>query len=101
MAALTEIREVSGARGIRGADSNNDLAEFKPQTVHTLLNALNEASEWGQVYILEGLSGYNAKTQEEADLIAERIIPRLQHGNAAVVLPRRRPPMVTQSIALI
>eukprot|EP00668_Euglena_longa_P042073 GGOE01055472.1.p1 GENE.GGOE01055472.1~~GGOE01055472.1.p1 ORF type:complete len:946 (+),score=260.33 GGOE01055472.1:23-2839(+) len=86
VAALTEIREVSGTRGIRGADNNNDLAEFKPQTVHTLLTALNEASEWGQVYILEGLSGYTAKTQEEADLIAERIIPRLQHGNAAVVL---------------
>lgn len=86
VAALTEIREVSGSRGIRGANVNNDLADYKPQTVHTLLNALNEASEWGQVYILEGLSGYNPKTQEEADLIAERIIPRLQHGNAAVVL---------------
>uniref|UniRef100_A0A7S4LG68 AP complex subunit beta n=1 Tax=Eutreptiella gymnastica TaxID=73025 RepID=A0A7S4LG68_9EUGL len=86
VAALCEIREVSGVNGVPGANPNNDLAEFKPQTVHTLLNALNEASEWGQVYILEGLSGYHAKTQEEADLIAERIIPRLQHGNAAVVL---------------
>jgi AP-1 complex subunit beta-1 len=86
VAALTEIREVSGTRGIRGSGMDNDLAEYKPQTVHTLLNALNEASEWGQVYILEGLSGYTPKTQEEADLIAERIVPRLQHGNAAVVL---------------
>ena len=86
VAALCEIRENSGPQGILGASAANDLAEFQPRTVHTLLNALNEASEWGQVYILEGLSGYTAKSQEEADLIAERIIPLLQHGNAAVVL---------------
>eukprot|EP00906_Rhabdomonas_costata_P000739 RCo000970 len=86
VASLCEIRENSGAGGLRGATSSNDLAEFKPQTVHTLLNALNEASEWGQVYILEGLCGYTAKTLDEADMIAERIVPRLQHSNAAVVL---------------
>lgn len=45
------------------------------------------APEWGQVYILEGLSGYTPKTQEEADLIAERIVPRLQHGGQAGTAP--------------
>eukprot|EP01012_Entosiphon_sulcatum_P067175 TRINITY_DN9673_c0_g1_i1.p1 TRINITY_DN9673_c0_g1~~TRINITY_DN9673_c0_g1_i1.p1 ORF type:complete len:666 (-),score=169.48 TRINITY_DN9673_c0_g1_i1:106-2103(-) len=86
VAALCEIREISGTEGLRGASAANDLAEFKPQTVHTLLNALNETSEWGQVFILEGLSTYKAKTLDEAEMIVERIIPRLQHGNAAVVL---------------
>lgn len=86
VAALCEIREISGTEGLRGASAANDLAEFKPQTVHTLLNALNETSEWGQVFILEGLSSYKAKTLDEAEMIVERIIPRLQHGNAAVVL---------------
>eukprot|EP00993_Chasmostoma_nieuportense_P000827 NODE_175_length_2814_cov_60.791961_g161_i0.p1 GENE.NODE_175_length_2814_cov_60.791961_g161_i0~~NODE_175_length_2814_cov_60.791961_g161_i0.p1 ORF type:complete len:926 (+),score=330.92 NODE_175_length_2814_cov_60.791961_g161_i0:39-2780(+) len=86
VAALTEIREISGSGGVRGAHSSNDLGEYKSQTLHTLLHALTEASEWGQVYILEGLSSYTPKTMEEADMIAESTVPRMQHGNAAVVL---------------
>eukprot|EP01006_Ploeotia_vitrea_P026492 TRINITY_DN59466_c0_g1_i1.p1 TRINITY_DN59466_c0_g1~~TRINITY_DN59466_c0_g1_i1.p1 ORF type:complete len:943 (-),score=142.02 TRINITY_DN59466_c0_g1_i1:914-3370(-) len=86
VASLCEIRELAGATPLQGATATNDLEEFKPQTVHTLLNALTEASEWGQVYLLEGLSSYTAKAFDEAEMICERIMPRLQHSNSAVVL---------------
>jgi AP-1 complex subunit beta-1 len=51
-----------------------------------LLRALNECTEWGQVFILDAVSGYDAVDGEEAEMIVERIIPRLQHANPAVVL---------------
>ena len=51
-----------------------------------LLTALNECTEWGQVFILDSLSNYSPADSKEAQSITERITPRLQHANAAVVL---------------
>jgi AP-1 complex subunit beta-1 len=51
-----------------------------------LLRALNECTEWGQVFILDAVSGYESSNSEEAESIIERVIPRLQHVNPAVVL---------------
>lgn len=51
-----------------------------------LLRALNECTEWGQVFILDAITGYDAVDAEEAETIIERVIPRLQHANPAVVL---------------
>lgn len=51
-----------------------------------LLAALNECTEWGQVFILDALSKYTAANEKEAESIVERITPRLQHANSAVVL---------------
>ena len=43
-----------------------------------LLRALNECTEWGQVFILDAVAGYDAAGESEAEMIIERILPRLQ-----------------------
>eukprot|EP00755_Sulcionema_specki_P011535 Sspe_Gene.7767::Locus_2635_Transcript_2_3_Confidence_0.500_Length_2088::g.7767::m.7767/K12392/AP1B1; AP-1 complex subunit beta-1 len=53
--------------------------------VSKLLNALEGCSEWGQVAVLDFISRYRAKADEAESIIA-RVIPRLQHVNASVVL---------------
>uniref|UniRef100_A0A2P2I005 AP complex subunit beta n=1 Tax=Hirondellea gigas TaxID=1518452 RepID=A0A2P2I005_9CRUS len=78
VAALNEINEASST----GAP----LMELTMPTINKLLTALNECTEWGQVFILDALSQYDPKDEREAQSICERIIPRLAHANAAVVL---------------
>lgn len=62
------------------------FSELNTATINKLLTALNECTEWGQVFILDSLSNYNPKDDREAQSICERITPRLAHANAAVVL---------------
>lgn len=78
VAALSEINEASV--------SGSPLVEMNAQTINKLLTALNECTEWGQVFILDSLSNYSPKDEREAQSICERITPRLAHANAAVVL---------------
>ncbi|KAI8804042.1 vesicle-mediated transport-related protein [Cladochytrium replicatum] len=51
-----------------------------------LLTAMNESSEWGQAYILEALTHVLIENSNDAELLAERVLPRLSHANSAVVL---------------
>lgn len=60
--------------------------ELSTSTINKLLTALNECTEWGQVFILDSLSNYTPRDDREAQSICERITPRLAHANAAVVL---------------
>ncbi|VDP33403.1 unnamed protein product [Soboliphyme baturini] len=76
VAALTEINSIS----------SKPLIEMNIQTVNKLLTALNECTEWGQVFILDSLASYTPKDEREAQSICERVTPRLAHANAAVVL---------------
>nr|CAD7396538.1 unnamed protein product [Timema poppensis] len=78
VAALSEINEAS--------TSGSPLIEMNAQTINKLLTALNECTEWGQVFILDSLANYTPKDDREAQSICERITPRLAHANAAVVL---------------
>lgn len=78
VAALSEINEASS--------SGQPLVEMNAQTINKLLTALNECTEWGQVFILDSLANYNPKDEREAQSICERVTPRLAHANAAVVL---------------
>ncbi|XP_078041746.1 adaptor protein complex 1/2, beta subunit isoform X1 [Augochlora pura] len=78
VAALSEINEAS--------PSGQPLVEMNAQTINKLLTALNECTEWGQVFILDSLANYSPKDEREAQSICERITPRLAHANAAVVL---------------
>lgn len=54
--------------------------------VMKLLTALNEATEWGLVYIMEALLMYIPAGSLEADTIIERVAPRLAHVNSSVIL---------------
>ncbi|XP_062561084.1 AP-1 complex subunit beta-1 isoform X1 [Armigeres subalbatus] len=78
VAALSEINEASA--------SGQPLVEMNSATINKLLTALNECTEWGQVFILDSLANYTPKDEREAQSICERITPRLAHANAAVVL---------------
>lgn len=78
MAALSEMNEASS--------SEQPLTEMSAPTINKLLTALNECTEWGQVFILDSLSNYSPKDEREAQSICERVTPRLAHANAAVVL---------------
>jgi len=78
VAALSEINESS--------PTGQPIIEVTTATVNKLLTALNECTEWGQVFILDSLANYNPVDDREAKSICERITPRLAHANAAVVL---------------
>ncbi|GJQ12269.1 hypothetical protein GpartN1_g4060.t1 [Galdieria partita] len=60
--------------------------ELRPNLVSGLLQCLNDCSEWGQIFIIDAVSSYVPVGTEEAESIIERLLPRLQHANAAVVL---------------
>lgn len=54
VAAITEINE------------SRVLIEINLPTVNKLLTALNECTEWGQVFILDALANYQPKDEREA-----------------------------------
>lgn len=76
VAALSEIQELSG----------KPVLDLSLATVSKLLRALNECTEWGQVFILDSVVNYNPADSKDAEAVVERVLPRLQHANAAVVL---------------
>ncbi|XP_012944461.1 AP-1 complex subunit beta-1 [Aplysia californica] len=78
VAAISEILEASSTA--------QPYLEMNSGTINKLLTALNECTEWGQVFILDSISNYNPKDEKEAQSICERVTPRLAHANAAVVL---------------
>ncbi|KXS21086.1 putative beta-adaptin [Gonapodya prolifera JEL478] len=51
-----------------------------------LMTAINDCNEWCQVYLLEALLFHTPQESTDAELLAERVVPRLQHANSAVVL---------------
>jgi AP-1 complex subunit beta-1 len=76
VSALSEIAENSG----------KDVMMVTANVLQKLLAALNECTEWGQVFILDSLSAYEPQDAREAEGIIERVTPRLQHNNSAVVM---------------
>ena len=76
VAALSEIAESSG----------KNVMNVTSGILQKLLAALNECTEWGQVFILDSLSNYTPLDSREAEGIIERVSPRLQHANSAVVM---------------
>ncbi|KAL7752085.1 beta-adaptin [Sorochytrium milnesiophthora] len=85
VAALVEIRASAAKR---------DVFSVSAQILHKLLAALNECTEWGQITILECLADYKPIDPMEAQNILERVLPRLQHANASVVLSAIRVLMI-------
>ena len=76
VAALSEIAEATG----------RDVMKVSAAVLQKLLAALNECTEWGQVFILDSLAKYTPADGREAEGIIERVTPRLQHANSAVVM---------------
>lgn len=76
--ALLEIRESSSAK--------RDVFHLNSAVLNKLLAALNECTEWGQISILEAFASYTPADHREAELVAERVVPRLQHANVSLVL---------------
>ncbi|KAJ3107411.1 AP-1 complex subunit beta-1 [Phlyctochytrium bullatum] len=85
VAALSEINETSVKK---------DIFVLSNQILIKLLAALNECTEWGQICILSSLSTYRPHDSREAGEITERVVARLQHANASVVLSAVRVLMI-------
>lgn len=60
VAALSEINE----------SSSTPLIEMNTATINKLLSALNECTEWGQVFILDFVANYTATDEKEAQRLA-------------------------------
>ncbi|VDP70476.1 unnamed protein product, partial [Echinostoma caproni] len=80
VAAISEILDTTVS------DAARSLLTFDGPVINKLLTALNECTEWGQVFILDAIADYNPSDDREAQSIVERVTPRLAHANAAVVL---------------
>ncbi len=76
VAALAEISEYT----------DRDVFRLSSRSLSKLLPALNDCSEWGQVYILNALADYAPRDSQEAEQACERVTNRLNHANSAVVL---------------
>ncbi|KAK2194425.1 bifunctional Clathrin-coatomer adaptor [Babesia duncani] len=79
-ATLVEISEQSD-EDIFGKIINKDST-----CLGALTRALNFATEWGQVYILDALTMYNPANASDAKKLIEAILPRFAHINPAVVV---------------
>ena len=79
-ASLLEISRASGKNylKIKSGSSGN---------LNKILAALNDANEWGKIYIMEGISSsYDTTDSRESEHIIERVVPMLTHNNPAVIL---------------
>jgi len=77
VAALCEISACSG----------RNYLQLNEDVISKLLPALNECTEWGQVFILDALAMYDPPNSTVARTILERAVNvRLSHANSAVVL---------------
>mmetsp|Transcript_29430 Transcript_29430/g.80785 ORF Transcript_29430/g.80785 Transcript_29430/m.80785 type:complete len:927 (-) Transcript_29430:42-2822(-) len=69
------------------ASSRRNYLQLNEDVISKLLPALNECSEWGQVFILDALAMYDPPNSKVARTILERAVNvRLSHANSAVVL---------------
>ncbi|KAF8821901.1 putative beta adaptin protein [Cardiosporidium cionae] len=80
VAALGEISEISGKSYLK------DFINSSDQSVSKLLAALNECTEWGQVFLLDALALYDPSSASDAESVLERVTARLSHANSAVIL---------------
>ncbi|EKM55404.1 uncharacterized protein PHACADRAFT_256011 [Phanerochaete carnosa HHB-10118-sp] len=76
VAALSEI----------GDRPDGVIFKLNLSVANRLLAALNESSEWGQIYILDSLLRYVPERHSDAEVMAERVVVQLGHGNSAVLL---------------
>ena len=63
-----------------------EVLEVNTTTLQKLLTALNECTEWGQVFILDALARYTPTDTCETENIIERVVPHLKYVNSTVIL---------------
>ena len=76
IAALSEISLLSGI----------DYLELNSKILKKILMALNDANEWGQIYILDSLMNYKKTKQSKSEMIIEAVVPLFNHINPAVIM---------------
>lgn len=76
VAVLSEIAEIS----------TKEVFKVDGTILARLLSALNECTEWGQVFILDSLAKFQPRDHKDAEAICERVSIRFNHSNSAVVL---------------
>ncbi|KAF7458164.1 AP-1 complex subunit beta-1 [Cryptosporidium felis] len=98
VASLLEIYETSMNKGnqldsLQSVEGLNDEDQkvfyrlvFSEVEKHQILQALNECTEWGQIYILNAVAEWKVSSEKESEKIIDRLTSRLSHANPAVVL---------------
>ena len=90
---LTELLSDSNPMVVSNAVTA--LAEMSRKTPHFVMNSntvdqlllvLNDATPWGQVYILDALTTFVPPDARKAEEYMDRVGPRLSHHNSSVVL---------------
>ena len=79
-ASLLEVSRASGKNYLR-------IKSGSSGNLNKILAALNDANEWGKIYIMEGISSaFETTDAKESEHIIERVVPMLTHNNPAVIL---------------
>lgn len=76
--AVASLLEITKQKG--------QFFEMDGSSLHKLLTALSECTEWGRWYILDFLALHLPSDTREIDSAVQRVVPHLSHSNAAVVL---------------
>ena len=76
IAALSEISLLSGV----------EYLKINSKILKKMLMALNDANEWGQIYILDSLMTYKKTKAHKSEMIIEAVAPLFNHINPAVIM---------------
>jgi len=76
MSSLSEISILSGVNQLK----------IRSKNLKNILDAISNASEWGQIQILDAIILYNPKKSSHAEEVIEAVLPRLSHVNQSVVM---------------
>ncbi|QDZ21841.1 subunit beta of AP-1 complex [Chloropicon primus] len=95
---ISELTELLGDANphvvANAATALNEIRQRAPFSVLKLdmaaatkiLAALNECTQWNQVALLDTLILFSPRSEKEAVTLLERVVPRLNHSNASVVM---------------
>lgn len=78
VAAISEILETS--------QSASQVLEMNSQIINKLLTALNECTEWGQVFILDAIANYTPTDDREAQRsVGDRVNEKFERISQKII----------------
>ncbi|KAK2957084.1 Adaptor protein complex 1/2 (AP-1/2), beta subunit [Blattamonas nauphoetae] len=84
---LVVTNSVATLAEIQTAHPETTIFQITPDILQKMSAALSQASEWGQITILDALAAwYTPQSPKEAETLAERVSIHLSHNNSSVVL---------------